>query len=35
MKLEQYVNYFNHERIKKKPKGTSSIQYRTRATQAA
>ncbi|MFC9773956.1 IS3 family transposase [Paenibacillus chitinolyticus] len=35
MKLEQYVNYYKHERIRKKPKDTSSVQYRARALQDA
>ncbi|NQX61664.1 IS3 family transposase, partial [Paenibacillus qinlingensis] len=28
-------NYYNHERIKKKLKGMSPVQYRTHASQAA
>lgn len=35
VELEEYMNYYNHERIKKKLKGMSPVQYRTHASQAA
>ncbi|WP_394605959.1 IS3 family transposase [Fictibacillus sp. UD] len=33
--LEQYINYYNHTRIKAKLKGLSPIEYRTQAQQVA
>ena len=35
MELDQYMHYYNFERIKKKLKGMSPVQYRTHALQAA
>lgn len=33
--LKAYMNYYNCKRIKKKLKGMSPVQYRTRASKAA
>jgi len=33
--LEQYIDYYNHKRIKVKLKGLSPVQYRTQALEAA
>ena len=33
--LEQYIDYYNHKRIKAKLKGMSPVQYRIHALQAA
>jgi putative transposase len=33
--LEQYIEYYNHKRIKAKLKGMSPVQYRTHALKAA
>jgi putative transposase len=35
VELDQYINYYNYKRIKKKLKGLSPVQYRTQALQAA
>lgn len=34
-RLERYIHYYNHKRIKTKLKGMSPIQYRTHAQQVA
>ncbi|OAH53563.1 hypothetical protein AWH48_09770 [Domibacillus aminovorans] len=33
--IKQYINYYNHKRIKAKLKGLSPVQYRTQTLQAA
>lgn len=33
--LEEYINYYNHKRIKTKLKGMSPVEYRTHALEAA
>lgn len=33
--LSTYIDYYNHKRIKAKPKGMSPVQYRTHAQQVA
>lgn len=33
--LEQYIEYYNHKRIKAKLKGLSPVQYRTQSLQAS
>ncbi|REK74199.1 IS3 family transposase [Paenibacillus paeoniae] len=33
--LDQYITYYNHKRIKAKPKGVSPVQYRTHALEVA
>ncbi len=35
LELENYINYYNHKRIKAKLKGMSPVQYRAHAQQAA
>jgi putative transposase len=35
VELENYINYYNHKRIKTKLKGMSPVQYRTHALEAA
>lgn len=32
--LEQYIDYYNHKRIKTKLKGLSPVQYRTQTLEA-
>jgi len=32
--LEEYIHYYNHDRIKLKLKGLSPVQYRTQPNQA-
>lgn len=34
-KLEKYIHYYNHDRIKTKLKGMSLVQYRTHSSLAA
>lgn len=35
LELEQYIHYYNNDRIKTKLKGMSPVQYRTHTSQAA
>ncbi|MGB2993673.1 MAG: IS3 family transposase [Paenisporosarcina sp.] len=34
-KIEHYIHYYNHERIKQKLAGMSPVKYRTHANQSA
>jgi putative transposase len=35
IELENYIQYYNHKRIKAKLKGMSPVQYRTHTSEAA
>lgn len=35
LKIEQYIHYYNHERIKQKLAGMSPVNYRIHASQLA